>query len=60
MTTYLTIITTVLVVTQIIRVCQNARQLRNYEDAKSDYNMQVRVFRMLEAALEKKEEEEDV
>jgi len=60
MTTYLTIITTVLVVTQIIRVCQNARQLSNYEDAKSDYNMQVRVFRMLEAALEKKEEEEDV
>ena len=59
MTTYLTIITTILVVTQIIRVCQNARQLSNYEDAKSDYNMQVRVFRMLEAALEKKEEEED-
>ena len=60
MTTYLTIITTVLVVTQIIRVCQNAKQLSHYEDAKSDYNMQVRVFRMLEAALERMEEEVDV
>ena len=56
---YLIIITTILVLTQIIRVCQNARQLRNYEDAKSDYNMQVRVFRMLESALERMEEEED-
>ena len=56
MTTYLTIITTILVITQIIRVCQNARQLSHYEDSKSDYNMQVRVFRMLEAALERMEE----
>ncbi len=43
MTTYLTIITTVLVITQIIRVLQNALQLRRYGETvfKNDYIMQM-------------------
>lgn len=38
MTTYLTIITTILVLTQIIRVTQNYLQLRNFKatDRKND------------------------
>ena len=36
MTTYLTIITTVLVLTQIIRVIQNAMHMKSYDKYKSD------------------------
>jgi len=56
MVTYLTIITTVMVITQIIRVLQNWRQLRNYRDAESNYNLQVRVFKKLEEALDEMKE----
>ena len=47
MNTYLAIITTVLVLTQIVRVTQNAIQLRKYDISKSDFNIQREVFRLL-------------
>jgi len=45
-----------LVITQIIRLLQNWRQLRNYTDAESNYNLQVRVFKKLETALDEMKE----
>ena len=47
MNTYLAIITTVLVLTQIVRVTQNAIQLHKYDISESDFNVQREVFRLL-------------
>ena len=73
MNTYLAIITTVLVVTQIVRVCQNHRQLRrqrivfekqlcelaNTEVTKADFAVQRKAYRLLVEYLEDKLEDED-
>lgn len=55
MSTYLAIITTVLVLTQIIRVTQNAMQLkRQIKLLETDQNQQlVRLWDKLEEALDK-------
>lgn len=66
MNTYLAIITTVLVVTQIIRVCQNHIQLRrqhilfkeqlgqlaNCEPTKEDFDNQRKAYRLIVEHLE--------
>lgn len=65
---YLAIITTVLVVTQIVRVCQNHRQLRRQrivfekqlgqlakcEPTKEDFETQIKSYRLMVEYLEKK------
>lgn len=70
MNTYLTIITTVLVITQIIRVTQNATQLhrqnvlfekqceevRDIEIMKADFEMQRKAYRLIVEYLERKVE----
>ena len=65
MTIYLTIITTVLVVTQIIRVCQNhiqlrrqgnllAKQIESLPDVTDDdINLQKKAYRLIVEHLEK-------
>lgn len=72
MTLYLTIITTVLVVTQIIRVCQNHRQLRRQrivfekqlkdladtEVTKEDFAIQRKAYRLIVEHLEKENDDE--
>lgn len=72
MTIYLTIITTVLVVTQIIRVCQNHRQLRRQrivfekqlkdladtEVTKEDFAIQRKAYRLIVEHLEKENDDE--
>ena len=71
MTIYLTIITTVLVVTQIIRVCQNHRQLRRQrivfekqlkdladtEVTKEDFAIQRKAYRLIVEHLEKENDD---
>jgi hypothetical protein len=56
MTIYLAIITTALVLTQIIRLLQNMQQLkkmgRDYETVKEEHEMQIRVFHKFEEALD--------
>ena len=68
MNIYLAIITTVLVVTQIIRVCQNHRQLRRQrimfekqigqlaecEPTKEDFEVQRKAYRLMVKYLESK------
>lgn len=68
MTTYLTIITTVLVVTQIIRVTQNAIQIhrqnvlfkkqcaevRDLEIMKADFEMQRKAYKLIVEYFESK------
>ena len=68
MNTYLAIITTVLVVTQIIRVCQNHIQLRRQhilfkkqlghlaecEPTKEDFETQRKAYRLIVEYLERK------
>lgn len=56
MTTYLTIITTLLVLTQIVRLIQNAMQLANIERRNSHIE---KVYGKLEYWLDKQEERED-
>ena len=70
MNTYLAIITTVLVATQIIRVCQNHAQLRRQrivfekqvgqlaelEPTKADFLMQRRAYELIVEYLERKDE----
>ena len=52
--TYLTIITTVLVLTQIIRLIQNARQLHLYGKKVDDHNeLILRVYTKIEEWLDK-------
>lgn len=72
MNTYLVIITTVLVITQIIRVTQNAIQLhrqnvvfnkqceavRDVEIMKADFEMQRRAYSLIVEKLSKEMEEE--
>lgn len=54
MTTYLTIITTILVLTQIIRVTQNAISLRRFGRIdKRDVEVQKAVYYMLHEKLKK-------
>ena len=53
MNTYLTIITTLLVLTQIIRVTQNARQLSKMKQINSHNDLIKRVYEKLEAWLDK-------
>ena len=53
MTVYLTIITTALVVTQIVRVIQNAIQLHLYGDKVDQHNeIVLRVYKKLERYLD--------
>jgi hypothetical protein len=73
MTTYLTIITTVLVLTQIIRVAQNHIQLRrqktlfkkqlgdlaNMEIQKEDFEYQKKAYRLIVEWLGNKEDVKD-
>lgn len=70
MNTYLAIITTVLVITQVIRIAQNAinlhRQnvlykkqlgdLAEYELQKEDFEMQRKAYRLIVERLEEKDE----
>ena len=70
MNTYLAIITTVLVVTHVIRVCQNHAQLRRQrivfekqigqlaelEPTKADFQMQRRAYKLIVEYLESKTE----
>jgi hypothetical protein len=59
MTTYLTIITTVLVLTQIIRVIQNAIQLHRQDKTLTKHNALIlRVYSKAEAWLDRQEESE--
>ena len=59
MNTYLVIITTVLVLTQIIRLTQNAMQLRLYGKKIHEHNeLILRVYRKLEKWIDKQENEE--
>ena len=56
MNTYLTIITTILVLTQIIRITQNAIQLRLYKDKVDEHNeLILRVYRKIECWLDEQE-----
>ena len=56
MNTYLAIITTALVLTQIIRLTQNAIQLRLYTRKVDEHNeLILRVYRKIEAWLDKQE-----
>lgn len=56
MNTYLAIITTVLVLTQIIRLMQNAKHL-NYAESIEDHNeFIIRVYLKLEKWLDKQED----
>lgn len=55
---YLSIITTVLVLTQIIRLVQNAMQLRMYRKKVDSHNKLIlRVYTKLERWLDKREME---
>lgn len=68
MTTYLTIITTVLVITQIIRITQNTislhrgnelfkkqcEEVRDIEITKADFEMQRKAYRLIVEYLESK------
>lgn len=57
MNTYLTIITTILVLTQIIRITQNAMQLRLYKDKVNEHNeLILRVYRKIERWLDEQED----
>ena len=59
MNTYLAIITTALVLAQIIRVTQNAMQLRLYTRRVDEHNeLILRVYRKIEAWLDKQEDEQ--
>ena len=59
MNTYLAIITTVLVLTQIIRLMQNAMQLHLYTQKVDEHNeLILRVYRKIEKWLDKKESKE--
>ena len=55
METYLAIITTALVLTQIIRVMQNARQLRHMQDIQDKNQLITRVYTKLERWLDDRE-----
>ena len=57
MTTYLTIITTVLVLTQIIRVTQNAMQLKRYGELNDNNDYVMSVYRKIEHYIDSKENE---
>lgn len=73
MNTYLTIITTALVITQIIRVAQNAIQIhrqnvvfnkqceevRDIEIMKSDFEMQRKAYKLIVKKLEREMEGEN-
>lgn len=73
MTIYLTIITTALVITQIIRVAQNAIQIhrqnvvfnkqceevRDIEIMKSDFEMQRKAYRLIVEKLERESVQDD-
>ena len=52
MTTYLTIITTALVLTQIIRLWQNAKQIRHIVDLDRNNKMIIGVYQKLEKWLD--------
>lgn len=59
MNTYLAIITTALVLTQIIRLTQNAMQLRLYTRKVDEHNELIfRVYRKIEAWLDKQEDKQ--
>lgn len=59
MNTYLAIITTALVLAQVIRVTQNAMQLRLYTRRVDEHNeLILRVYRKIEAWLDKQEDEQ--
>lgn len=53
MTTYLAIITTTLVVTQIIRVIQNSIQLKKYAKTQEQNNRVEETIKKLDKALNK-------
>jgi len=55
MTTYLTIITTILVLTQVIRLMQNALHLRHFRRIEDKNDYIVVVYRKLERALDERE-----
>lgn len=57
MTTYLTIITTVLVLTQIIRVTQNAMQLRKHSEFNNHNDYILKVYQKIENYIDSKENE---
>jgi hypothetical protein len=58
MTTYLTIITTALVLTQLIRLVQNAISLHRADQAKQRTNYIVGVYQKLEKYIDRIESEE--
>ena len=58
MTTYLTIITTALVLTQLIRLVQNAISLHSVDQAKQRTNYIVGVYQKLEKYIDRIESEE--
>jgi hypothetical protein len=53
--TYLTIITTVLVLTQIIRVTQNAIQLRKYAESNKQNEEVLRIWKSIAKRFESEE-----
>jgi len=59
MNTYLTIITTILVLTQIIRVTQNAIQLNKHEAVNIDNKYILSVYEKLEKFLDEQEVSDD-
>ena len=56
MTTYLTIITTVLVLTQIIRLTQNAMQLKRIVKMDSHNKELMDIWRRIDKAVARREE----
>ena len=56
MTTHLTIITTALVLTQIIRLWQNAKQIRHIVELDKNNKMIIGVYQKLEKWLDKESE----
>ena len=59
MNTYLTIMVTILVLTQIIRLIQNAMQLRHLADKKYNQDV-VQAWNKLEKAIDRLNEKENV
>ena len=53
--TYLTIITTVLVLSQIIRVIQNGKQLRHIGEIEERNKLVMRVYEKIEKSLDRED-----
>ena len=59
MNTYLTIITTILVLTQIIRLIQNAIQIKRYGEIERYNKDLIRVYKKLEYWLDREDDNQN-